>query len=626
MKTRIILCILICIFPACLMAEPIYVVADRISNNAPEVKEEPTAFGQTIDTRHYKTRFSTTEEVLRGANGANVRSIGGLGSYSTISLRGASANQCLVLIDGLRLNSASGGGVDLSKIPLATVERIEIIRGSDSAMFGESAMGGVVNIITKDPGERPYGDVSATWGEYGIREYRVNAGGLLYGPVGAGLNFTSRHADNTYEFENTRGTQMDTLDDYTDKRKNNGFDDMSITAKLSARMDTWNMRAMANHYTADKEMPGIITFPTPLASQTIKKDTCSLRSSKTLFDDLDIHAGLGMMKQKDTYTDPGSRIAPLSIADTLSRQADLGTGYTLGFITVSPKFAYQEETLDDLSVGDKKRIIRSFILTTDLLYGPVNLITTVRRDDNSAFDPQKTYRTGVSWSVLDWLVFKANIGKGYRFPSFYELYYNHGFFAGNQGLTPETSVSRDAGLDISTDNFGIQANLFDQRYDDLIVYILQSGFYYKPFNISRARARGYEVYAWLEPIDGIRLSGNYTYNRMLDDTGEINRDNNQIPGRPRNTANLQLDLSRKIRDIALGLYASYNYTEGNFLTRSNTKKLDARRIINAGVNAKINDNLFVNLEVKNIFDKQVSDLLGFPLEGRTAFLTLRMQM
>ncbi|MEA3221866.1 MAG: TonB-dependent receptor [Thermodesulfobacteriota bacterium] len=605
-------------------AETIYVIATPLYEDTTEVEIEPTAFAQSINVRRYLSRFTTTEEVLKGAVGANVRSIGGLGSYSTISIRGASANQCLVLIDGLRLNSPSGGGVDISKIPLSEVERIDIIRGSDSALFGESALGGIVNIITKDPTERFSADISSTFGSYGTREVRVGAGGPLGDSLGFMLNMSRRHSDNNYEFENNNGTENDPLDDFKDTRRNNAFDDTSYMAKLMAGGDSWRLKALASVYSSHKEIPGIITFPTPRAEQEFKRGTYHISAQAKPIDEFSLDVDISRVDQDDTYKDPD---APLwSDTETLSDQLSLGLGYTVGHLLVYPKFTYLEEGMDDSSMGSRTRYTRSALMRLDFGREPFEMITTIRNDNNSQFGSKWTYRSGISWSIFDWIMIKANAGQGYRTPSFYELYYNHGFIVGNQSLKPEESFSWDIGPSIEHDYFGVSVNYFNTRYDDLITYILQSGFYYKPYNVSRARAKGIELYAWLEPVEGIRLSGNYTFNKMLDTTGEPNRDGNQIPGKPRNIANVQLDLTRNIKGRQVGMYASYNYTEGNFVTRANTKKLGDRRVFNLGLNFYPIERLSLNIEAGNVFDKYVTDIRGFPLEGRAFYFTARMEM
>lgn len=609
------------LLPAVLAAETIYVIATPIRADRTEVAEESTAFAQSIDTTALADRPVTTEQVLGQAVGAHVRSMGGLGAYSSLTLRGASANQCLVLIDGQRLNAPSGGGVDLSKIPLAEVERIDIIRGSDSALFGESAMGGIVNIVTRHPTDRFRAGLAVTSGSFGAREVRGSLSTPLGDMLGAALTLSRRRAENDYRFENNNGTENDPTDDFTDRRRNNAFDETAYQARLSARAQGWKIGLTATGADSSKEMPGIVTFPTPLADQDVRLRTYTL-AAQGQAGKLAVGMDLGRVDQEDTYRDPE---APL-YADTRTTtdQGTLGLTYPLGMLRIEPRFSYLREAMDDNLVGDRTRNTRTGSLTLGLTQGPCELIATGRYDRSSPFGGQWTYRAGASWFWTDWLQLKANAGTGYRVPSFYELYYDHGFIVGNQTLTPEHSFSWDIGPVFERQSYGMTLNYFQHRYEDLIVYVLQSGLYYRPYNLSRSVAQGIELYAWFAPWEWLKVSGNYTYNRALDASGQPNQDGNQIPGQPRNIANLQVDLQREFKGVKLGVYAAYNYTEGNFITWANTKKLDDRRIVNCGLTAAPSKRLSLNGEVKNILDKQVMDLRGFPLEGRAYYFTARM--
>jgi len=614
------------LLPLFLAAQTIYVIAPPIHDDSPEVTAEPTAFAQSIDMDRYGNRFTTTEQVLAQAAGANVRSMGGLGSYASISMRGASAQQCLVLVDGRRLNTPSGGGVDISKIPVAAISLIDIIRGSDAALYGEAAMGGIVNIITKDPGRSMKADLSATAGSYGVAEVR----GFLSTPMGAhtglALMLSGRRARNDYEFENNNGTENDETDDFKDRRDNNALNGHSYLAKLAFHPGDWDLRVSSHGTTTHKEMPGIITFPTPEAYQdyTLRGYAASAEGR---LGGLDLNIDIGRTDQEDVYHDPNSAtyLSSYSRTAATTHQAQIAAAYRPGIFSIEPCISYLHEGLRDEESGSRTRATSSAALTLGCRPGLFELQAALRLDDNSEFGSRWTYRAGAAWALADWLKIKSNAGTGYRVPSFHELYYNHGFVVGNQGLEPEESFSWDIGPAIELAWGGLSFNYFAQRYTDLIVYVLQSGLYYKPYNVSRSTAEGVELYAWIAPKDWLKLSGNYTFNRALDATGDPNQDGCQIPGQPRNLANLQLDLKTDVKDVMLGLFAAYHYIEGNFITRANTKKLSDRRIVNVGVTLAPSKRISLSAEVKNLMDKEVVDLRGFPLEGRTYYGTSRVE-
>lgn len=619
----LILSVLVIFGAVKLHADTIYVISNPDKEDADEVAVEPSAFGQSIDTAKLKERYSTTEDVLDRAAGANVRSMGGLGSYSSITMRGAGSNQCLVLLDGQRLNSPAGGGVDLSKLSLSQVERIDIIRGSDSALYGESAMGGIVNIVTKDPSGKPRADAALTYGSYETWDGRASASAPIGDHLGISANISGRKSDSDFTYINNNGTEYDETDDFEDVRRNNAFEEFSGMGKVNAKGDIWKASLSGSGSTSSKQIPGIITNPTPNAWQDFRFNSFNLlggiKAGK-----LDVDLNAGRVWQHDKYNDPD---APL-FADTLSTtyQGNLNAAYPIGPVRIKPGISYLYEKMDDNMAGEHNRTTESGVLSAEYSPWQFDLYASLRYDNPSSFTGEWLYRLGAVWNAAGFLKLKANAGTGYRVPGFYELYYNHGYIVGNPELTPEKSFSFDIGPVVEFWKISASLNYFEQRYTDQIVYVLQSGLYYKPYNDSRSKAQGIELSIAFKPVDWCTLSGNYTYNRAVDTSGEPNKDGNQIPGQPRNIANIQVDFDYKIKGVGLGAWASYNYTEGNFVTWANTKKLSDRNIFNLGIKAGPYKHVSLSAEVKNLTNEQVVDLRGFPLEGRTFYATVSMAL
>jgi len=607
-----------------LHADTIYVVStpqkDKDSN---EVAEEPSAFGQSIDVSKISDQYSTTEEVLDRAAGANVRSMGGLGSYSSISMRGAGSNQCLILLDGARLNSPSGGGVDLSKIPLSQLERIDIIRGSDSALYGESAMGGIVNIITRNPSGKPQADASITYGSYDTWDVRASGSTPLGEHFGIMANVSGRKSDSDFKYINNNGTEYNEDDDFEDVRRNNAFKEFSCLGRMNANGDIWNASLTGAGSTSNKQLLGLVTNPTPNAWQAFRFNSFNLSAALDK-DKLGVDLKAGRVWQHDTYRDPD---APL-FSDTLSTsyQGDLSAQYPIGPVRIKPGGAYLNETMDDNSTGEHSRNTGSGFLSAEYSPWKFDLTGSLRYDNPSSFSGKWLYRIGAVFNANNYLKIKANAGTGDRIPGFYELYYNHGSIIGNPDLTPESSFSFDIGPVIEFEKISVSLDYFDQRYEDQIVYVLQSGLYYKPYNDSKTKAQGIEFSIIFRPVSWCTLTGNYTYNRAIDMSGEPNRDGNQIPGQPRNIANVQADFDYKFKNIGFSAWASYNYTEGNFITWANTKKLPDRNIFNLGVKAEPYKHVSISAEVKNLTDERAVDLRGFPLEGRAYYATLSFKI
>jgi len=163
---------------------------------------DPSAFSTVIDARQYDDRFATVQELLDQAPGVRVSRYGGLGAYSTASIRGSKAEQVLVLLDGVRMNSAERGAFDLSTLPVRQVERIEVLRGAGAQRYGSDAVGGVISITTRRPdaGSEPSVDGSLTAGSYETFGGDVSVSGA--GDWGNALASYSRlRSTNDYDFD-----------------------------------------------------------------------------------------------------------------------------------------------------------------------------------------------------------------------------------------------------------------------------------------------------------------------------------------------------------------------------------------------------------------------------------------
>ncbi|QTA82613.1 TonB-dependent receptor plug domain-containing protein [Desulfonema limicola] len=194
--------------------------------------------------------------IIEKETGVQVRQSGGLGSFSSISLRGSASDQIMVFIDGILLNDASGGGVDLSNIALSDVESIEIYRGITPVNFSKASIGGVVNIKTLRPKKGLNTSINAGWGSFntqklsGFINHKLEKWDYL-----VSADYLS--SDNDYDILNNNGTQWNTLDDKWEKRQNAEVSQGNILGKAGYNFND-NIRIdIANQYfTKDQELPG----------------------------------------------------------------------------------------------------------------------------------------------------------------------------------------------------------------------------------------------------------------------------------------------------------------------------------------------------------------------------------
>jgi len=199
---------------------------------AEAAREDPTAFATVIDTTTAPTSVDTLAEALSDAVGVQVRRYGGLGDFSTVSIRGFAAGQVQVYLDGVPLSRGDNETVNLSDLPLDAVERVEVYRAATPLAFAQSGPGGVVNIVTRRPTTAPLTAASGSWGSFDTRKVdlaRSAASGAW--DYLAFAHYLGSAGD--FTFRNDLGT-LTTADDREERRRNNGFDLGDLTAASAA--------------------------------------------------------------------------------------------------------------------------------------------------------------------------------------------------------------------------------------------------------------------------------------------------------------------------------------------------------------------------------------------------------
>ena len=601
-------------------SDDVVVTARRVN----ESLDDPPVFVDIIEMEQYEGRFVTTEEAISQAAGVNVRSFGGLGKLSTVSIRGSSANQVVVLVDGVRINPAVGGGVDLSTIPPEHIERIEVVRGGDSALYGEGAIGGVINIVTKRAAGKATNTASLTYGSFNtIRAAATRSQG--FDRASYLVSSTFLHSDGDFLFKNNNGTEFNRDDDFMDVRENNETDSGGVLLKGDFDLGRhFNLAGQNEFFVSDNGIPGMVTFPSPHVNQRDMRDTTtfSLAIADIPVAGLSFRTRLSHRFASTEYDDPRGEQTGVpfeSYQEEFAPEAEQTIEYIWGTHQVwtlsgmAGMNLLRDDDFDNPSRNNFAAALRDRIF---LLGDVFTFVPAIRFDDVSDVGNQWSPKFGTSIRPLDWMVIKGNAGRSFRAPNFNELYYNHGLVQGNTGLKPERSTNYDAGLQFPTKWFLIEGAYFRADVEDLIEYVLISGFRFKPYNIGKARLQGMETLLRLHPVKEFSLSGSYTLTYAIDTTEYPNRTDRQIPGRPRHKGFGRLEGN-------LGPFhpfVEYNYVGGNFITQANTKLLPERHIWNTGLVVEPRKRFKTGFEVKNIGDEHAVDVRGFPLPGRSFFL------
>ena len=608
--------------------------------------EAPSSFVTVIRPERENTTFESVADLIATSPGVTERSLGGMGQFSTVSIRGSSPEQVSVFLDGIKLNTASGGAFDFSTIPIDIIDRIEVIRGGGTAQFGADAIGGVINIVTKSArkGRRieafagggsfttfklgsTYSEqfkrdsLTVSWSHFqskGDYTFKTNSVRLSGGPaVGGGQTFTRIH---------------------------NGFLSESLLTNWKHKFsDQISLNFLNDFFFTDRQVPGTeeettLLYPTnPLAAKDrIFRNTTgqNLNIDPFFTKPLSFTWGATNNLNVDIFKDATPAIGnPINVKTTndsvgsfLRWLAFLDHGKVNQTITL--RYDYLYDYLTDSSpltnailTGTKTRHTNSIFIQDEVAFFDDKLIIlpVFRYEDASDFPDDISYKGGVKIQPIKWVSLKANFERSFRYPSFNELYFpDQGYIRGNPDLKKEQAWNLDAGIDVKTKYVGAEIAYFQNWIDNSILFVPISATTIEPVNTFQVSTKGLEAAISIDPIKYFHLDANYTY---LD--AHYTSNNNQLPGRPKHEFNARLELAYDWKkNIGATLFSNFNYKSQVPLNQANSVFLAARSKIDLGLNFRFLKYYYLTFQAKNITNVQIYDARGFPLPRRSFFATL----
>jgi iron complex outermembrane receptor protein len=622
---------------------------------------DSSAFATVIPVERESAEGGDVADLLSEVPGVQVRRYGGLGDFSTMSIRGSTPGQVRIFFDGVPLTRARSDVVNLSDLPLDQLDRIEVYRGVSPLSVSASALAGVVNLISRDPSATPSFSLLAGGGSFGTRKVSAS-GSAKSGDLGAIVSTTYLGSQGNFPFEDDNGTLSNPNDDEVVDRKNNAFNSGEALTKLVYPIDDANKLSLLNDFYANSSgVPGIGAFqstdahlfelrnlsylrwdtapntPFPLGVQT----TAYVVYGQQDFDDPLGQVGLGRQDtHNQTYaTGVGSEAQGQIGAHDLQARLDVGGEIFAPENLLTPQLNEPDQSRLTIGVGigDTWGVFDDLLLiqpqfryehANDFfggLVGPGGIVETTSSGANAdLFTP----RLGLTLNVRSDLALKANGGRYARLPTFGELFGNQGSVIGNPNLKPETGVNADVGFlyTPSTDGWGpldklrVESALFLSEVDDLIVFVQNSQRTSVPRNVASTRTWGIElgVTALLWEQIGVAIA--YTHQDARDLSGIPGRDGNQIPGQPANDLYLRIDWLNGIAQP----YYELAFLADNYLDQANFLLVPARAIQTTGLTVPLPRwGLEATVEVRNFTNNQVEDVAGYPLPGISVFGSLR---
>ncbi len=601
-------------------AEEIIVTATPIKepSKGSVLDKSPTSFKEVISTGGRAYGLTDTTDLLKKASSVDLPYYGG--GMSPVSLRGSGYQETLVLVDGMRLNPVTGDMLDLTLIPVSEIDSIEVIKGSDTASFGEAAMGGVINIVTKNPTMERGLNVTSTQGSYGYGLYSLDMN-TFFNEVGFMLDLTRYQYKGDFMYDRDDGTRV--------RRLNNDSQVNSMLAKVAFNLDDWDTMLSLDLVDQEKGAPGVEGWLTPFDQKDVEQGRLHLSTKRSFDNGLSLGIKAGRLYHRETWE--------RSIGDTRSRtvnnELDADLGLDLGIVDLGAELYWLREDLSSDDYGIHRRNTASCILRAVLKRGIWEVSLSGRYDRPSGFDDRWTYHSGVRMHLSKHLDMKANVGTAYHEPTMGQLYAPSSYFIfiQNPSLGPEKSFSWDMGPEIKYGKVGLGADYFFTRYKDMIKMDYPGPGEFTYVNLAKTRSRGIEAYAWVRPVEMVKISANYTNNNFRYGSGEY--ESKRLKQRPSQIANVLLDLYPRIYAHEVDVTLAYQFREGFYTNEANTEKTGNRNLFDAGFTVKLSRDAFVSFKVRNIFDDTHTEYRNttpwgnywFPVPGRTYRFSMHLK-
>ena len=571
-------------------------------------------------------------EALESVPGVSLQSYGGLGDIQTLSIRGSTANQVLILLDGQRMNTAQSGEIDLSTLPLESVRSIEVVRGGASAQYGADAMGGVVNIITG--GITPSSGSGLTAGtgvgSFGTRSAHIG-GSFDAGGVASSIGYRYVRSDNNFSFIGQTGTEV--------QRQNADITAHALTGRFEYRLSEDGGRVLFNGEYLHQESgdPGSLTFPLSRARKLTRNIIGNLTFEQPFGSHLaSLHTYLQVLRFG--YTDPDSYIP--TATDNTNRAAgfELNDNLVLSkIITFTGGYSFRSDSYTGNSLsGEPSRVTHGLFVQSDIrplgveeasLYD-LSIYPAVRWDHSSDFGGSVSPKLGITASMGSPVRFtvKANAGRSFRAPTFNDLYWPFdGFTTGNPSLTPERSTDLDAGVVIAVrSDAEIHAGLtyYANNVRDLILWQANQSGLWMPSNIGRAVIHGIESEISCSPIPGVaRLTWALTTVSAVNKTDDPAVNGKVLPYQPSSTNKFSARIHQGPITCIVDLLAlSRRYTN----TTNTTSLPPAHTIdVSLGYTFSVGGGSFDLMgSLRNMENVRYQLVQDYPLPGRELRLTL----
>mgnify|MGYP001813200047 CR=1 FL=1 len=571
-------------------ATPIIVTATRTAQIADQTVT-PTIVITEDDIKLSQSR--DVAEILRFHAGIELSRNGGPGQATSVFVRGTESDHVIIMIDGVKMNARTISTAAIQNINPGLIERIEVVKGPRSSLYGSEGIGGVINIITKKSTQ----DGDVVQAGVGLGTDNTTQGNIAYYTKvnNTRIGIDAKHF-NTDGFPTVTGSTLDrgfennTLNAYVDTKAGVTEFGLSIwTAQGTTEYMAYNPDTFVPDVPADQDFKnsvGALTMKSPISSFGIAK------------------LNISHMEDENTQNQSDDK------AKTTRQAIDFQTDFNLDNNLITAGLYYADEEVDYIGGGsplpneDKNNVIKAVFAQDDYQYGAHHVVAALRYTDDKNFGNKTTYNVDYGYTLNSSVRLLAGIGTGFRPPSHLDRF---GAFVGNPDLLAETSQNIELGTRIKLDKHQtLSASLFHNDIDNLIEYdqtTLQMG------NIGRSQIRGLELGYQLQ-MQNWRTYIELTFQDPVDlDTDE-------------------LLLRRAKRSLTSGAqyYYGNNIIGIDLLATSDRRDFDwdnfqpvtlaSYAIVNFNYLYRINSSWQIKSHIENLFNKDYQLAFGFNTQDR----------
>ena len=598
--------------------------------------DDPAGFTTVLRIKEPPAGTNLTTLVER-VPGLRVRD-SGPGGRQVLNLRGADSQQAVVQLDGIRLSSASAaGGVDLSLLDPAHLEKVEVRRGGGSARFGSAALGGVLSLSTPRMRTRDRSRASVSYGSFDKVAASASHSGSAWRKLRYLASASYGQWDGDFPFVgHLRGTDQ--------VRQNNDSRQGEVLLKGDVILsDRWQVGIMDNLAASERGAPGISEDHCATARQENLRNLAALRATRHDLllrgSKLDLILSHRMERFRFHTTcghNFGSHAEGHDVGLTSRLTVPLGdTGQVDGGVELTEELLFDRLPEDDRVIGGDGQADRFTAgvwasSSIKLLDGALVLSPAVRLVAATEQDVVVLPKVGLLVRPLAWtgnrllsaLALVGNLGRSFRYPSYYELYVDMDSMRGNPELDPEDAVDGDVGLRWELRQIALEAAYFRRLIKNMILYAPVSPHLVEAGNYPEVDAEGVEASMRLTPGWGTDLRAAYTYTRTRWDEPVVS-----LPGHPRHRLVTRLAwgypwAADKAPTWELKVWGGLLYESGMPLDRFNSISVEERVLLSVGGSFRYRW-ITAAARGRNLLDRRdLLDSLGFPLPPARFLISL----